>query len=336
MEISTVAANSPVAKCANAAQIPEYVKVPVSEAFGIESNSVVRGKGDDTHPLIPLVKPYIYRKEPLQEVLAFLMQPAGDGLCITGPTGSGKTSLIEQVAAHLNWGVVNVAAHGRLTFEDLCGLWTIGEGGTTQYLYGPLVNAARDGHVLVINEFDLADPSEMAGLNDVLEGKPLVLAAKGGEIIQIHKDFRLVITGNSAGQGDHSGLYAGVMQQNLAFMDRFLMLEVDYMSPEDELTVLKGIVGSSITDPVLEKMIEVANHIRRVFKGEGESGGELSITLSTRTLVRWARKALNFRKQPNTLSYALDMALCRRAEPAQQLIIHRIAKDVFGDDWSGE
>tara|TARA_R110002095_G_scaffold95128_2_gene83123 strand:- start:779 stop:1774 length:996 start_codon:yes stop_codon:yes gene_type:complete len=326
--------NSAVIADTNVPAKPKYVKVPVAEAFGIESQAVVRGIGDDTHPLIPKAKPYKFRKEALQETLGFLMQPAGDGLLITGPTGSGKTSLIEQVAARLNWPVINVAAHGRLTFDDLCGLWTIGEGGETQYLYGPLCQAAKHGCILVINEFDHTEPSELAGLHDVLEGKPLVLAAKGGEVIEIHDNFRLVITGNSAGHGDLSGLYAGVLTQNLAFMDRYQILEVDYMHPSDELEVLQSVVGTNIKETVLEKMIEVANHVRRVFKGEDNSGSELSVTLSTRTLVRWARKALNFRKQSNSLAYALDISLLRRAEPAQREIIHRIAKDVFGDDWA--
>ncbi|MDV5469036.1 AAA family ATPase [Klebsiella pneumoniae] len=73
----------------------------------------------------------------------------------------------------------------------------------------------REGHLLLINEVDLADPAELAGLNDVLEGRPLVIAQNGGEIIKPHPMFRVVVTGNSTGSGDASGLYQGVMMQNL-------------------------------------------------------------------------------------------------------------------------
>jgi cobaltochelatase CobS len=88
-------------------------------------------------------------------------------------------------------------------------------------MFGPLAVAMREGHLLLINEVDLADPAELAGLNDVLEGRPLVITQNGGEIIKPHPMFRVVVTGNSTGSGDASGLYQGVMMQNLAAMDRY-------------------------------------------------------------------------------------------------------------------
>jgi hypothetical protein len=37
-------------------------------------------------------KPYVFRNAVLRDVLAFLCDPAGDGLFLTGPTGPGKTA----------------------------------------------------------------------------------------------------------------------------------------------------------------------------------------------------------------------------------------------------
>ena len=69
--------------------------------------------------------------------------------------------------------------------------------------------------------------------------------------------------------------------------------------------------------------------------GQADAGRELTVTLSTRTLVRWARLALTFKGAPQPLAYALDQALTARAEPEQREAIHRIAADVFGDLWTG-
>jgi cobaltochelatase CobS len=80
-------------------------------------------------------------------------------------------------------------------------------------------------------------------------------------------------------------------------------------------------------------MVKVANAIRRLFIGGADSGAELSITLSTRTLVRWAKLTLAFKGAPNAVEYALARALTARAEPEQREAIHRIAADVFGDHW---
>ncbi len=46
-----------------------------------------------------------------------------------------------------------------------------------QFVYGALATAMREGHVLLINEIDLMNPAELSGLNDVLEGRPLVISA---------------------------------------------------------------------------------------------------------------------------------------------------------------
>jgi cobaltochelatase CobS len=87
----------------------------VAETFGVKASRglTVEGFADPTHPQIPVKRPYVFR-EHLRDVLAFLADPAGDGLLLTGPTGAGKTSLVLQVAARLNWPVQEVTCHGRM------------------------------------------------------------------------------------------------------------------------------------------------------------------------------------------------------------------------------
>lgn len=120
----------------------------------------------------------------------------------------------------------------------------------------------------------------------------------------------------------------------LAFLDRFRVLPVGYLEPEVELGVLAGAVPS-LPPEVGEKLIAVANEVRRLFVGEGESTAQLTITLSTRTLVRWARLALTFRGAPQPIRFALEQALTARADPDQREAIHRVAADVMGDLWTG-
>jgi cobaltochelatase CobS len=312
-----------------------YQAFSIAQVFGIPAPArmTVEGFADDSHPKIPIQRDYVFRKESLRDVLAFLGNPHGDGLYVTGPTGSGKTSLITQVAARLNWPVHAVTCHGRLELNDLIGQFTL-INGSMQFVHGPLSQSVRDGHVLILNEIDLMDPSELAGLNDIIEGQPLVIPQNGGEVIRPHPKFRLVATGNSAGAGDPSGLYQGVLRQNLALLDRFRLIEIGYPEPEMEDAVLAKAVPA-IPAPIREKMIRVANEVRKLFVGGDEGPGMLSVTMSTRGLLRWASLTVAFKGAPNALEYALDRALTLRAEPEQRLAIHRIAADVFGDDWRG-
>ena len=305
----------------------------IADTFGIAAPASMKVEGfvPSQNPYVPAQKPYVFRKDHLRDVLAFLGFPNGDGLYLTGPTGSGKTSLVEQVAARLHWGIHAVTGHGRLELNDLLGQFMLVEGGAMQWIDGPLALAVRLGHVLLVNEIDAVDPAELIGLNEIVEGKPLLLPQTGAVILP-HPKFRLVATGNSAGAGDPSGLYQGVLRQNLSFLDRFRLLEVGYPEPEDEMKLLANVVPG-MPETVRESMVKVANQIRKVFIGGQDGGGMLSVTLSTRGLVRWASLVATFKNAPNALAYSLDRALTFRAEPSEREAIHRIAKDVFGDDW---
>lgn len=120
----------------------------------------------------------------------------------------------------------------------------------------------------------------------------------------------------------------------LAFLDRFRLIEIGYPKPTLEDSLLATAIPA-IPAPIREKMIRVANEVRKLFVGGDEGPGMLSVTMSTRGLLRWASLTVAFKGAPNALEYALDRALTLRAEPEQRLAIHRIAADVFGDDWSG-
>jgi len=306
----------------------------VATTFGVKARPglEVVGYADDSHPQIPLRQDaYVFRNDLLRDVLAYLHDAGGDGLFLTGPTGSGKTSLITQVASRLNWPVQSVTCHGRMELHALIGQFVLIDG-TTQFIHGPLAVAAREGHLLILNESDLMDPSELAGLNDIIEGQPLVIAENGGEVIRPHPRFRVFATGNSSGSGDGSGLYQGVLRQNLAFMDRFRVIHVDYPEPEVERQVVLAAVPRMPAE-IADKMLLVATEIRRLFMGSDSDAPELTVTMSTRTLVRWATLALTFKGAPNVFHYALQQALTARAEPEQREAIHRIAADIFGDYW---
>tara|TARA_R110002167_G_scaffold204404_1_gene408450 strand:+ start:14039 stop:15004 length:966 start_codon:yes stop_codon:yes gene_type:complete len=290
---------------------------------------------DVQNPFVPMADGnYVFRRETLRDILSFLDDPDGDGLYFSGHYGAGKTTLPYQVASRLCWPVQHFTAHSRMEFDDLVGTWKL-VNGTMQFLYGPLANAMRDGHVFILNEIDRADPGQLAGLHDVLEGHPLIIATNGGEVIKAHPNFRFIANGNSLGSGDSTGLYQGVNQLDIAFMDRFRVVEVDYPTEDVEMMILER-KTPELPEDLRRKMIRVANMIRRLFVGGDESATPLTITMSTRALCRWAKLTLTFRNAPNALAYSLNQALLAKAEPEQRIAIERIAKDVFGSSWSQE
>lgn len=315
-------------------------KIQVSVAFDmpeIPARVTALGFAESDNPFVPSKSAdYVFRKDPLRDVLAFLSQPNGDALYVTGPTGSGKTSIITEIAARLNWPVQQITANGRMEASDLIGHYVLsaqkpGEEPQMRFQYGPLSTAMREGHILLLNEVDLADPAELAGLNDVLEGRPLVITANGGEIIKPHPMFRVVVTGNSTGNGDSTGLYQGVLMQNLAAMDRYRFIRIGYSDAEIEKSILEK-AAPRMPEVIRNLMVRTAGEIRQLFVGEN-GDGHLAVTMSTRTLVRWAKLALTFNGAPNAVELGLQQALLIRSAPEEAEAILRIAKDVFGAAW---
>ena len=98
--------------------------------------------------LVPQVDDdYVFEEELARQVLVSLRD--GERILLVGPTGCGKSTLVEQLAARLNWPVVRVAASGGLTESDLLGEW-IARDGETVFNYGFLPRAMKMGAVRLL------------------------------------------------------------------------------------------------------------------------------------------------------------------------------------------
>lgn len=306
----------------------------VAKVFGIQAPANVTVPGfEEPGPFTPEIIPeYEFRRELLSDLLAWL-KFSREGLYLTGPTGSGKSSLVCQVAARLNYQVQRVTGHGRMELTELTGHYTA-VGGDLVWMDGPLTTAMRSGHWFLLDELDLLEPVVVAGLNTVIEGAPLTIAENGGEVVKPHPDFRFIATGNTAGGGDASGLYQGALRQNMAFMDRFWVVEVGYPDPGQESRILAKLVPHLPVD-IRDRLTAVANQIRNLFVGHDTEGPQIEVTMSTRTLIRWGQLAWLFHSLSsqgiNPVSHALDRALGFRAEPTTRQALHEIVQREFGE-----
>lgn len=273
-----------------------------------------------------------YQMQPASRdvIVWFMSEP--EPLYIYGPTGCGKTSLIKNIAARLNYPAFEVTGHSRLEFPEMVGHLTVKDKEMI-FQYGPLALAMKYGGLFLLNEIDLLDPSTAAGLNSILDGSPLCIPENGGEIIKPHPMFRFAATGNTNGAADETGLYSGCLRQNLAFMDRFFLCKLDYPPKDIEIALI------SKKHPELAslagKMVEFANEVRGAFMGTttASAAKSLDITFSTRTLLRWANLILRFdgvkNQKLSPLIYALDRSLGFRASTSNQAYLHEMAQRIF-------
>ena len=188
---------------------------------------------NDTY-LQPVSEDYAFDKDRLKAFLAFLFsENCGDGLMFHGPFGCGKTSFVREVLGRLRWPTLMLSWNETSDSADLIGKTGLAFGNTV-FEPGPLTIALKKGFVLVINEIDRGRAGNLVALNDLLDGGKLVIK-ETGEVITPHPNFRLICTANSAGSGDLTGTFVGsVRKLDPAFLDRFAMLEVGYLSVDQE------------------------------------------------------------------------------------------------------
>lgn len=153
-------------------------KISMSE-FGFQSNAQAPAF-EAGHKFMQYVAPkkdYFFRQELLRPLMNWLYTPCGDSALLVGPTGSGKSSLVEQLTARLNWPCLTVSAHSRMEMPELTGYNLpvtdpVSGDLNTRFVDGPLTRAMRHGFVFVLDEYDTLDPAVTVGLHAVLEGRP--------------------------------------------------------------------------------------------------------------------------------------------------------------------
>ena len=155
---------------------------------------------------------------------------------VTGLSGNGKTTMIEQACAKSNRDCYRVNITQETDEDDLIGGFRLLKG-ETAFVYGPVVEAMKNGGVLLLDEIDLGS-SKIMCLQPVLEGKG-VFIKKTGEWITPAKGFTVVATANTKGKGDTDGRFVGTNVMNEAFLDRFdWTMEQNYATRKTETKIL--------------------------------------------------------------------------------------------------
>ena len=191
---------------------------------------------------VPEIDPdYIFRPEELRAFL-FAVQ-TNQRAMFWGDTGTGKTTLIEQGCARMNYMFSRINFEGEIGRFDLIGRDTLisdGENTVSKFIDGALPQAMALPMVLCCDEIDFVTPSVAYVMQAPLEGKPLVITEDGNRIVKPHPMFRIFGTGNTQGQGDEKSMYAGARPQSMAFLNRFTVWKkVDYLSADQRKVLLK-------------------------------------------------------------------------------------------------
>lgn len=268
---------------------------------------------------IPLKLDYYHFPDVTADVVQDIQQ--NKRIALTGHTGTGKTSLIQQIAARINQPTIRVNLNGQTTISDFVGFW-MASGGEMVWVDGTLPLALRNGYWLILDEIDYAEPFALAVLNAVLEmDGTLELKEKGHELVKPHPEARIFATGNTIGaMSEYRGLYQGTNLLNEAFVDRWRLYLTKYLSPADEAEVVANAIPL-MTVKITGTLVKVANMVREAFEK-----GEVNCTFSTRRLMDWAEMMIRHRNPLSAAENTIFSKISRDDAETIKGIIQRVTK----------
>lgn len=240
-----------------------------------------------------------------------------------GPTGAGKSTLVEQLCALTKRPFIRINCTGDMDSSMIFGQLTAKDGSTV-WVDGPVTEAVRHGAVFAWDEWDVTPPEIAMGLQWLLEdnGKLFLKEMPGtsqDKLVIPHKHFKLVAIGNTQGQGDDTGAHAGTNVQNSATLDRFgTAIYVDYLSHDAEENILKKKFSENpIVTEYIQPLVKVANLVRSAYRA-----GQLSLTMSPRTLISVCRKVAVGRSLHEALANVyLNKLSGVQAKVAKELVV---------------
>lgn len=315
---------------------------PANEVFDIPevaratfSFSVPTYEWSAPHPHVPAVDPgYIFRPHELLRLLFAIT--SNKRAYLHGHSGTGKTSLVEQVAARLGLPFQRINFDSEIGRMDLIGRDTLvsetdaeGRSVTVSKFIDGILPAAMSGPgILCLDEIDFVRADNAYVMQRALEGDALVITEDGGRIVKPHPMFRMIATANTVGQGDEHGLYQGARVQSAALLDRFgVWIEIGYLDEENRRNLVRSHVPE-IDNRLLEKITKYSTEHLNAF-----TNAKVLQPLSPRGMVALA-EALHFFSSSGlsgktAAQQALAMTVLDRGNKQDKQVLMGIAQRVF-------
>lgn len=215
------------------------------------------------------------------KALAFVKSGRWVPTYITGLSGNGKTTTIEQVCAEAGREFVRVNITSSTDEDDLMGGLRL-INGETVWVDGPVVVAMKRGAVLLLDEVDLATDGKTMCLQGVLEGKP-VFIKKTCTWVHPAPGFTVFATGNTKGRGDETGRFIGTSPMNEANLDRYAeMIPQEYPPKAVETKILMNVMKSNgvVDETFATLLVNWADQNRRAY-----ADGAIEDVITTRRLI---------------------------------------------------
>jgi nitric oxide reductase NorQ protein len=171
---------------------------------------------------------------------------------LTGPTGCGKTRLVEHMGMLLGRPVVTISCHDDLTSSDLVGRFMV-VGGDVVWTDGPLTKAVKTGAICYLDEVVEARHDSLAIVHSLTDHRRALYLDRVGQVVEAPASFMLVCSYNPAYR-------SSLKELKPSFRQRFATLAMNYLPPEREAEVIATEAGIELS--VARRLVQCAVAIR--------------------------------------------------------------------------
>ena len=171
---------------------------------------------------------------------------------LTGPTGCGKTRLVEHMGMLLQRPVVTISCHDDLTSSDLVGRFMV-TGGDVVWTDGPLTRAVKAGAICYLDEVVEARHDSLAILHSLTDHRRALYLDRADEVVHAPDTFMLVCSYNPAYR-------SSLKELKPSFRQRFVTLPMHYLPPDREADVIVAETG--VGAPTARRLVGCATAIR--------------------------------------------------------------------------
>ncbi|KAM3143024.1 hypothetical protein pb186bvf_004842 [Paramecium bursaria] len=253
----------------------------------------------------------------------------GKPIMIQGPPSCGKTYAIETLAAIQQKRLITIIFDEQTDLQELIGtdqpnssLKLLGhilgkqmpqEQGQFRFVDGPLLQAIKEGHWLLLKNLNLAPQNVLEGLNSILDHRKEIFIPELGKIINVHNECRIFAIQNPMSQGE------GRKGLPVSFLNRFIKMHFNEISQD----ILNN-YGISFTKDL--RIIKNCLSIPIEYREKFFINNQIQVSFNNVDRTLWTQQKTHFSDIINILDNVKSILLFGNEGLGKQTLINKIAE----------